>query len=54
MESYIRTLQETQNESTYIVDKPVWEVKPEGTYSKETFYIGLGNKFLDSPLALAV
>ena len=48
MESYIRTLQETQNESTYIVDKPVWEVKPEGTYSKETFYIGLGNKFLDN------
>ena len=48
MESYIRTLQETQNESTYIVDKPVWEVKPQGTYKKETFYIGLGSKYLDN------
>ena len=48
MESYIRTLSETQSKNTYVVDKPVWEVKPEGTYSKETFFIGLGNKFLDS------
>ena len=48
MESYIRLLSETSTNNTYIVDKPVWEVKPEGTYSKEKFYIGLGNKFLDS------
>lgn len=48
MESYIRTLSETQSENTYIVDEPVWKVKPAGTYSKETFYIALGNKFLDS------
>lgn len=48
MESYIRMLSETQHENTYVVDKPVWEVKPEGTYSKDTFYIGLGNKFLDN------
>ena len=48
MESYIRTLSETQHDNTYIVDKPVWEVKPKGTYSKDTFFIGLGNKFLDS------
>lgn len=48
MESYIRLLNETSSNNTLIVDKPVWEVKPEGTYSKEKFYIGLGNKFLDS------
>lgn len=48
MESYIRTLSETQSKNTLVVDEPVWKVKPEGTYSKETFYIGLGNKFLDS------
>ncbi len=48
MEQYIKTLSETQSENVYVVDKPVWEVKPKGTYSKETFFIGLGNKFLDS------
>ena len=31
-----------------IVDKPVWEVKPKGTYSSETFFIGLGDKFKES------
>lgn len=48
MESYIRQLKETQGDNTYIVDEPVWKVKPKGTYSEETFFIGLGNKFLDS------
>ena len=48
MESYIKTLSETQSENTYVVDEPVWKVKPKGTYSEETFFIGLGNKFLDS------
>lgn len=48
MESYIRQLKETQSSNTYVVDEPVWAVKPEGTYNKETFFIGLGNKFLDS------
>lgn len=48
MESYIRTLSETQSDNTYIVDEPVWKVKPKGTYSEETFFIGLGNKHLDS------
>lgn len=48
MESYIRTLSETQSKNTYVVDEPVWKVKPQGTYHKETFFIGLGNKFLDS------
>lgn len=48
MESYIRTLSETQSENTFVVDEPVWKVKPKGTYSDETFFIGLGNKNLDS------
>lgn len=48
MESYIRLLSEHEKDTTLIVDEPVWKVKPEGTYSKDTFYIGLGNKFLDS------
>ena len=36
------------DENSDVVDKPVWEVKPKGTYSDETFYVGLGNKFLES------
>lgn len=48
MEDYVRTITETDPEHSYIVDKPVWEVKPKGTYSEEVFYVGLGNKFLEN------
>lgn len=44
MESYIRDLEGDSN--VLIIDKPVWEVKPKGTYSEEMFLVGLGNKFL--------
>ena len=48
MEEYIKTLAKTSAGNTLIIDKPVWEVKPKGTYSDEIFYVGLGNKFLES------
>ena len=48
MEEYIKTLSKTEGNSTFVVDKPVWEVKPKGTYSNETFYVGLGNKYLEN------
>ena len=48
MEEYIKTLSKTEGNSTMVVDKPVWEVKPKGTYSAETFLVGLGNKYLES------
>ena len=48
MEEYIKTLSKTQGNSTMVIDKPVWEVKPKGTYSNETFLVGLGNKYLES------
>lgn len=48
MEEYIKTLSKTDGNNTLVVDKPVWEVKPKGTYSSEIFYVGLGNKFLES------
>ena len=48
MEEYIKTLSKTQGNSTMVIDKPVWEVKPKGTYSDETFLVGLGNKYLES------
>ena len=48
MEEYIKTLSKTEGNSTFVVDKPVWEVKPKGTYSDEIFYVGLGNKYLEN------
>lgn len=48
MEEYIKTLSETDGTNTYVVDKPVWEVKPKGTYSDQFFYVGLGNKYLEN------
>ena len=48
MEEYIKLLSTNESNNTYIVDKPVWEVKPKGTYSDKTFFIALGNKFLES------
>ncbi len=48
MEEYIKTLSSTEGNSVLVIDKPVWEVKPKGTYSDKVFYVGLGNKFLES------
>lgn len=38
------------NPYTYIVDEPIWKVKPEGTYSGKTFRVAVGNKFLNSQI----
>ena len=48
MEEYIKTLSKTGGNSVKVVDKPVWEVKPKGTYSDEIFYVALGNKYLEN------
>ena len=48
MEEYIKTLQESEGHSTLVVDKPVWEVKPKGTYSDKYFNVGVGSKHLES------
>lgn len=48
MENYIKSLKEIKGDATYIVDEAVWDVKPKGTYSDKTFYVGLGNKHLES------
>ena len=48
MEEYIKTLAKTSANTTLVIDKPVWEVKPKGTYSDQIFYLALGNKFLES------
>jgi len=48
MEEYIKTLSSLDGNNTLVIDKPVWEVKPAGTYSEKTFNVGLGNKYLES------
>ena len=48
MEQYIKTISENEGNKALVVDKPVWEVKPKGTYSDKIFYVALGNKFLES------
>lgn len=48
LEEHMKKKLKSEKDNVYISDGPVWEVKPEGTYAKETFRIALGNKFLQS------
>lgn len=48
LEVHIKQKLESEPDNVIIVDKPVWEVKPKGTYSNNTFRVGIGNKFLES------
>lgn len=48
LEEHMKTKLKSEKENVLIIDKPVWEVKPKGTYSNKTFKVGLGNKFLPS------
>ena len=48
MESYIKELSENEGDNVKIIDKPVWEVKPKGTYKDDWFYVGLGSKYLSN------
>lgn len=35
---------QTGDESTYVSDLPIWKAKPEGTYSKHTFRVEIGDE----------
>ena len=48
LEEHMKKKLKSEHENVLIVDKPVWEVKPKGTYKEETFKVALGNKFLVS------
>lgn len=48
LEEHMKKKLASEKENVYISDGSVWEVKPEGTYSNQTFKLALGNKFLDS------
>lgn len=49
IEAYIRKMKaENQDSKMLIVDEPQWVIKPEGTFSKETFPVAVGNRSLKS------
>lgn len=48
MEQYIKDISKNEGNNALVIDKPVWEVKPKGTYSDKIFYVGLGNKYLEN------
>jgi hypothetical protein len=48
LEEHMKKKLKSEGDNVIIVDKPVWEVKPKGTYSDKTFNVAVGNKFLNS------
>lgn len=48
LETHMKKKLKTDGENTYIVDEPVWNVRPPSEYSGRRFKVALGNKFLAS------
>lgn len=48
LESHMKKKLESEKENVFIVDEPVWNVRPPSEYSGKRFNLALGNKFLTS------
>lgn len=49
IEAYVRKMQaEDHADKMLVIDEPQWIIKPEGTFSKETFPVAVGNRSLKS------
>ena len=48
LEEHIRQKLESEPNNVMIIDEPVWNVRPAKEFSKETFNLAVGNKFLVS------
>lgn len=48
LETYIKKVK--NDPDTFIVDEPIWKVKPQGTYCGKTFKVAVGNKTLESKI----
>ena len=48
LEQYTKT--QVNNPNTFIVDDPVWNIKPKSYYSGKWFQVALGNKFVKSTI----
>ena len=48
LEEHVKRKLSSEPDNVMVIDKPVWEVKPKGTYKDETFPVAVGNRFLVS------
>lgn len=48
LETHMKKKLETEKENTFIVDEPVWNIRPASEYSGKRFFVAQGNKFLAS------
>ena len=48
LETHMKAQAQIEGVRNFIVDEPVWNVKPPETYSGKRFYVALGNKYLQS------
>lgn len=48
LETHMKKKAQTDGDNTYIVDEPVWNIRPASEYSGKKFYVAQGNKFLVS------
>lgn len=48
LEEHMKLKLKTEGENTFIVDEPVWNVRPSTDYSGIKFYVARGNRFLSS------
>lgn len=48
LETHMKKKLETEKENVFIVDEPVWHVRPASEYCGKTFWVAQGNKFLPS------
>lgn len=50
LETHMKKKIDEEDETSMIIDEPVWNVKPPETYSGKKFYVGQGNRFLVSEI----
>lgn len=48
LETHMKKKAETDGDNTFIVDEPVWNIRPASEYSGNKFLVAQGNKFLAS------
>ena len=48
LETHMKKKAETDGDNTFIVDEPVWNIRPASEYSGKKFLVAQGNKFLAS------
>ena len=50
LEEHMKKKLEEEDETSLIIDEPVWNIKPPETYSGRKFYVAQGNRFLASEI----